>query len=182
MYDTTKLVVYVDTIYSAKQLDRIEATYIDTLEKTNEQLALWSNPYGIFIAVLGVLFAILAIGFAVVLFRQSRDYKEQVNKLVEDYLVSSSEKINQIIKELNDLKDEQVKELANQLKNATDETLKEALSQTMKLKKESLIPTYNLGSFLDKRRKRRKTGVLRDLQEQALKNMYGGTNSPGSST
>lgn len=50
--------------------------YITLLEKTNLQLSLWYNPYGIMVGILTLLVAVLAIYFAYILWRQGRDYRD----------------------------------------------------------------------------------------------------------
>ncbi|MFH1608946.1 MAG: hypothetical protein ABH951_02950 [Patescibacteria group bacterium] len=69
--------------------------YSSILEKTNQQLGLWSNPYGIMIMTLTVLIALLAIVVAFIIYRQGKDYKEkleddrkQQNKNFDDFLAS----------------------------------------------------------------------------------------------
>ncbi len=56
----------------------MEEQYIQILEKTNQQLGLWTNPYGIMIGVLAILFTILTIVAAVIIYRQSKDYQERI--------------------------------------------------------------------------------------------------------
>lgn len=50
--------------------------YSSILEKTNQQLGLWYNPYGIAIGILAVLVAIIAIGVGYALWRNSKDQKD----------------------------------------------------------------------------------------------------------
>src|SRR5216683_5279708 len=50
----------------------LDSVYVRLLERTNQQLSLWWNPYGIMVAALGALFAVLAIVAAFIIFRQSR--------------------------------------------------------------------------------------------------------------
>ena len=58
---------------------------LTALEKTNQQLGLWTNPYGIMIGVLAVLFTILTIIAAVIIYRQSKDYKERIQKAFDSW-------------------------------------------------------------------------------------------------
>lgn len=60
------------------------AEYVEILEKTNQQLSLWSNPYGILVGALGVMIAVLAILFTFILWRQSKEYKEAFNQFLEE--------------------------------------------------------------------------------------------------
>lgn len=59
--------------------------YLTLLEKTNQQLSLWSNPYGVLVAVLSFLVAFLAIVAAFILYRQSREYRELYQKALKEY-------------------------------------------------------------------------------------------------
>ncbi len=61
--------------------------YIEILEKTNQQLSLWYNPYGLIIGVLTLLVALLALYFGYILWRQGRDYKdflEEQRKIISE--------------------------------------------------------------------------------------------------
>ena len=78
----TVTVRIVDTVFVR---DSSALAYQELLEKTNQQLSLWWNPYGVLIALLGVLFAVLAIVGAVLLFRQSREYRAMHQAEIDDY-------------------------------------------------------------------------------------------------
>lgn len=67
--------------------------YASIVEKTNQQMNLWLNPYAILIAALGVLFTAGAIVAAVLLYRQSQDYKKQVELDRKTY----AQKVNEIL-------------------------------------------------------------------------------------
>lgn len=75
--------------------------YVSVLEKTNQQLSLWYNPYGLMIGILTLLVALLAIYFAYILWRQSRDYKdfleEQKNFIREETRKQSKEVLDEVI-------------------------------------------------------------------------------------
>jgi DNA-directed RNA polymerase subunit RPC12/RpoP len=59
--------------------------YIALLEKTNAQLGLWWNPYGVMVAALGVLFTVLAIFATVLIWRQGSDHKQILLKSIAEY-------------------------------------------------------------------------------------------------
>ena len=89
----------------ATTTDLILLQYLDILEKTNQQLGLWSNPYGVMVAVLSFLIAVLAIVFGVILWRQGKEYQKKfdnfLNELkknanVEFAKMSESRKLNKI--------------------------------------------------------------------------------------
>jgi ribosomal protein S27E len=62
--------------------------YALILEKTNQQLGLWSNPYGIMIGILTLLFAIAATVVSIMLVKNSRDMKKR-----QDDFFTNQEKI-----------------------------------------------------------------------------------------
>lgn len=64
---------------------RSDSLYIAVLEKTNQQLSLSSNPLAILISTLGVLFAALAIIAAVLVFRQSADFRKILQGQLDEY-------------------------------------------------------------------------------------------------
>jgi len=80
-----------------KALDPNSSDYVQILEKTNQQLSLWWNPYGVFIAILGVLFAVLAIIAAFVIYRQSKEHKE----LIKSSLYEHQAALDKLITEKN---------------------------------------------------------------------------------
>lgn len=59
--------------------------YISLLERTNQQLSLWSNPYGVLVSILSFLVAFLAIAAAVILYRQTKEYRELFQNTLKDY-------------------------------------------------------------------------------------------------
>ena len=63
----------------------LDSVYASILEKTNAQLSLWWNPFGVMVAALGVLFAVLAIAAAVIIYRQGREYRELINRSIAKY-------------------------------------------------------------------------------------------------
>lgn len=69
--------------------------YQEILEKTNNQMSLWWNPFGLLVAILGVLFAILAIVAAFVIFRQSKEYKNLISKSLQDHKIALEKLIDE---------------------------------------------------------------------------------------
>jgi hypothetical protein len=82
-----ELLVQKDTIVIEKQIAdyTIAKNYAEILEKTNSQLSLWWNPYAVLIATLGILFAIMAIIAAFLIFRQSNEYKTLIKKSLGEH-------------------------------------------------------------------------------------------------
>lgn len=58
-------------------------SYIEILEKTNEQLSFWYLPYELGIGFLTLAIAVLTIAFTVILWRQSSDYNKKLKDLLE---------------------------------------------------------------------------------------------------
>lgn len=83
-----------------------DKNYVEILEKTNQQMSLWWNPYGIMVATLGALFAVLAVIAAVILWRQGSDYRKMIDKSIGEYKkildALVTDKIDAMEKRLND--------------------------------------------------------------------------------
>lgn len=54
----------IENELTSKPTESPEKAYIEILEKTNSQLSVWTNPYGIMVGIVSALTAILAIGVA----------------------------------------------------------------------------------------------------------------------
>jgi hypothetical protein len=89
----------IDTVVIVKQVtnDSVLLNYQQILEKTNNQLSLWTNPYGILIGILGVLITILGIGVAFVIYKQSKDAKD----LIKESLSKHENELAKLIAEKN---------------------------------------------------------------------------------
>lgn len=120
-----------DTISnSSRAIDPlILKNYQEILEKTNSQLSLWWNPYGILIAILGVLFTIVTIIAAVLIYRQSREHKEMIKESITKYETLFSNLIAE--------KNQQLLNIENDLNNLIIET-KETLASVEDEKKKEI--------------------------------------------
>lgn len=110
--------------------------YIDVLEKTNQQLSLWSNPYGIIIAALSVLFTVLTIVAVVIIYRQGSEYKEKLELDRKFYREKMSEFLNsqkQIIEE----KSKTAEELSQKIDSILEE-YKKKLEESSESQKEEI--------------------------------------------
>ena len=94
--------------------------YIDILEKTNTQLSLWYNPYGLMIGILSILIAVLAILFAFILWRQGKDYKDAFNTFLDEQKEVSTNEIKKVILEARGILDEQINTQTLKLENLED--------------------------------------------------------------
>lgn len=126
----TKLTVQKDTIYIVKQIsdDATAKHYQEILEKTNGQLSLWWNPYGVFVGFLGILFTILTIIAAVVIYRQSKEYRE----LIKESLTKHETVLGQLITEKN----QQLKNIETHLNNLITEYKEKLINTREENKKE----------------------------------------------
>ena len=77
--------VVKDTIVIYDIPPELLSTYTDILKSTNEQLGLWHNPYGILITTLAVLFTLLTILAAIIIWTQGKSFKELVNNTINKY-------------------------------------------------------------------------------------------------
>jgi gas vesicle protein len=140
-----KPIIQKDTIYIIKQMpdDKMVKYYQEILEKTNAQLSLWWNPYGVLIGLLGVLFTILTIIAAVVIYRQSKEYKELINESLSKHETVLGQLIterNQQLKNIETNLSNTITDYKEKLKSATDDNKKEinSLIKTLEEQKESI--------------------------------------------
>ena len=157
-----KLIKKVGSLES--RLEQLEANTIATqktnqhfseiLEKTNHQLSLWHNPYGVSIGILSVFFALLAVGVAIVLFKQSADHKKSIEKEIEQRTKffnefakkheenleknrkDALEQVEIGKKEAQEEFDKLIKEKSEKLKSADEKDRSEIRAQLEELKKE----------------------------------------------
>ncbi len=99
---------------------RITDSYLMLLEKTNGQLSLWYNPYGVMIASLGVLFTLLTIVAAGIIYRQSKDYRDRLNAFIRGYKKIFDEQIADLTTRREAI-DTQIKNNEAKLADATAE-------------------------------------------------------------
>lgn len=120
--------------------------YAAILEKTNQQLSLWSNPYGLSIGILSVLIAVIAIGVAFVLWRNSKEQREQLEKFVfkQEKIFKEQNKIrNESVQRAEIRLDEMIKQYQKNLDSATKEGKKELKKSIQNLAKEkAVVGTY----------------------------------------
>lgn len=123
----SKTIINKDTVVIIQQRidNNIAQNYQQILEKTNSQLSLWWNPYGVFIAMLGVLFTVLAIVAAFVIYRQSKEYRDLIKNSLEEHKIALDKLINE---KNNQLKiydaslDKSIKEYTEQLKTVSKDS------------------------------------------------------------
>lgn len=74
--------------------------YQQILEKTNNQLSLWYNPYGVFIAFLGILFGVLSIMAIYINYKQSKEHKDLIKKSLDDHKIALDKLIDENNKQI----------------------------------------------------------------------------------
>jgi hypothetical protein len=86
-----------EIIQQNKLLLDSNSQYQQIVEKTNSQLSLWGNPYGVMVGGLGVLVAFLAIGITIYTILQNNKsrkiVREELDRLFNDRQKSSLELI-----------------------------------------------------------------------------------------
>lgn len=122
--------------------------YIDILEKTNQQLSLWQNPYGLMVGTLAVLFTILTIVAVIIIYRQGQEYKNRIEadrdlykRKIEDFLDAQMKVIkNRDIEniKLSKKADEIIKAYQNQLNKSSKEQKAEIQKVIDKLEVEKI--------------------------------------------
>jgi len=118
--------------------------YLEILEKTNQQLSLWYNPYGLMIAILTLLIAVLAIFFSYILWKQGKEYKDAFSVFLDEQkkVLSVETKLH-----VKSVLDEEIKELSDKLSEK-----QETLTVEARQKIEGEIQTFknaqrNIGIF-----------------------------------
>lgn len=109
--------------------------YASIVEKTNQQLGLWSNPYGIMIGILGVTITIIGIVTAYYLWKNSKEQKDlfanvilsQKKYLEEQYNILTEQKKNEIDKVIKDF-----------------ENIKNSISEDKKAEFDRIIDEYRV--------------------------------------
>src|SRR5712692_10296532 len=123
----------------------LDSVYIRLLERTNQQLSLWWNPYAVMVATLGALFAVLAIVAAVIIFRQGREYRSLITRSIAEYqgiLNAFIEEKNREIEVMGTRVTKDLERATTELKTATGAQKARIETEIANLKKvkESLKP------------------------------------------
>lgn len=90
--------------------------YIEILEKTNQQLSFWYLPYEVAIGFLTIAIAVLTIGFSILLWRQNINYREIINKIIDEQKKNLKEQMKE---DALELLEQHRAELQNQAASAT---------------------------------------------------------------
>ena len=107
--------------------------YATIVEKTNNQLGLWSNPYGLSIGILTALIAIGAVIVSILLWKNSKDQKDLFKSKMDEQEKLLRENIEDQRKEYDAL----IEEYKQKLSSAVDGSKKDILEKIlMDLKRE----------------------------------------------
>lgn len=109
--------------------------YVDILEKTNQQLSLWYNPYGVLVGILGLFMALLAIFFAYILWRQGRDYKDAFSSFLIQQKKFASSELRKVISRNQSFITKQIEVETQKLKDLRGEAKKEVEKEIEDLRK-----------------------------------------------
>lgn len=102
--------------------------YTSILEKTNQQLSLWSNPYGLMVGILTLLVAVGAIVVSIILLKNSREQKQIQKEFFEEQ--------ERIINEKNEREDKLRKEHYEKAEKQFEEIIKEQQAKLATTNKE----------------------------------------------
>lgn len=124
--------VSTDTVVVERVIqDPATRHYMEILEKTNEQLSISLNPYGIFIAALGLLFTALALMAIYINWKQSRDFKDTLDasitkyeKMIQDFLTHRKVDMETILENFKKSLFEHVEASMNATGSSEDEVQK----------------------------------------------------------
>ncbi len=118
--------------------------YLEIVEKTNQQLSLWFNPYAIMVTALAVIVGILTIAAAIIVYRMSKDYKDFLNTLkskADDTIKLVGEQIERFDDEVKTPNEEMV---ANLRKTIAKLDKQKMGSNRLSIPKEALIKSVGL--------------------------------------
>jgi DNA-directed RNA polymerase subunit RPC12/RpoP len=131
---------------SVNATSHADSLYMAVLEKTNHQLSLWWNPYGVMVGTLGVLFAMLATAAAIIIYRQGKEYRaildaelSKYKAILDHFIEDKNAQIEAVKKDA----EARIGELESSLENAQGEEEKKRIAsdiETLKKQLESLRP------------------------------------------
>jgi len=123
--------------------------YISFLEKTNQQLNLWSNPYGFLVSILSFLVAFLAITATIFLYRQNKEYKGLYKKAIKNYESALQKNLEKIGSEAEIKIQLFIDEKNKEMENLSGDAQKQAkeLIDDLKKEKDSIGSMVQLSSI-----------------------------------
>lgn len=124
----------VDTLFIDQGFAKYQDAYINLLEKTNEQFSIWSNPFMFIVAVLAILFTVLTIVAAFVIYGQHKEYKQEFEKQNEEYKEQSKKNLKDF-SALLEASQNQVNKLKIDLENSYDKMRSDLSSDFLSISK-----------------------------------------------
>lgn len=129
------------------QYQKLLDNYASVLEKTNQQLGLWSNPYGVAVGILSVLIAVIAIAVGYALWRNSKEQRERFEKFVSEQEKIFTEQ-NKIRNTSVRKAEAQLDELINQYKKRLDSATKEGKKDLQKAIENLAKEKASIGAYI----------------------------------
>jgi hypothetical protein len=108
--------------------------YQQILEKTNSQLSLWNNSYSTGVDVLGVLFTVLTIVAATIIWWQSREHKKMLREELDNVINKQRQEALQAIELLKTEKEKEIKSAADEQKIDLTKQLNNLKNKELELK------------------------------------------------
>lgn len=118
---------------------KLMENYISVLEKTNQQLGLWTNPYEIAIGILSILIAFIAIAAAALFWLNSKEQKDSIKNFIleqEKIIRQNNRQNNKRVRAYESKLDTLISEYTKQLKSADEKSKKEIEKAIGELKRE----------------------------------------------
>ena len=138
-------------IQAPTEYQKMLDAYVSILEKTNAQLGLWSNPYGVAVGILSLFIALIAIFVAFALWRNSKEQKDRIEIFFSDQEKNIKEKnkiMNKLIKGYELKLENLISKQEEKLKSATKENKIELEKAILELEKEKASIGAYIGSDL----------------------------------
>lgn len=107
--------------------------YASIVEKTNSQLGLWTNPYGIMVGILTLMVAVIAIVVAWYIWKNSKEQKELFAEVLVKYQKSLDEQAALFIEKKKLEIDKTIQEF---------EKLKQSVTEEKKIEFQKVIDEY----------------------------------------
>lgn len=129
------------------QYEAMLNNYASIVEKTNNQLGLWTNPATLSVAILSALISLIAIFVAIALWKNSKEQKERINKFFSEQEKIIREK-NKKIEAIESKFDKLINEYEKKLK-AVDRADKESRKQIQETIDELKREKVSVGAYLE---------------------------------
>lgn len=115
---------YVKILFAKFDDPNMQEQYSSILEKTNQQLSLFWNPYNTILTILTALFTIFTIIFGLIIYFQSKEYRKKIAQDKKDYKQKIDEFLEQqqqYAKKLIDERNIKFKQIETNLNNTISE-------------------------------------------------------------